>query len=667
MSLRHSLSTAAVLSLTAACFAEPAATTNLYDAPPVIVTATRRARTPDTIPAPITILTAEQLRERGARHVIDALRDLAGLQVRSLNGNPAQAELSLRGFGENAHGRTLILRDGQRLNSPDLAGVNWLQLPISSVERIEILEGPQSVLYGDHAVGGVVNVITRDDARPARTEVAAQGGSHGAYGASLATRQATGQTRYTAGADWQTSDGYRRNGDYDSLNLRAGVDLPLTDTLRAALLGTYDHMANGLPGYLTREAMREDPRQTTSPDDEAETDTYNANLALRWFATPDQEVNTALIVNRREAASDFYSWMSFTETVVDSLTLTINHKLDGALLAKPARLLSGVDLYFDRLEADRFADAATSARLLNATVDKGSFGAFVNGEADLAEKLTLALGGRIELARYAADVVTPGGQTVVDDSKTHTVEALTASLLYRPASAVKLYASLSSLYRLPFLDEQISYYGYGSDTLYDDLDPERGLSGEVGGSWQFAPGWAAELNAYCMEMRDEIVYNPATSRNDNLDETRHQGISSALSWQRADLGMLRLRYTLTDARFSDGVNDGHDVPLVPRHHLSLTGQARLPLDLSLLATLNVCGNQYVGGDNANSAETLPSYATLDLALRYQSARRPDFTLLVGVDNVLDESYANVAYAGFQGTGYYPAPERTFKGALSYAF
>ena len=183
------------------------------------------------------------------------------------------------------------------------------------------------------------------------------------------------------------------------------------DTLRAALLGTYDHMANGLPGYLTREAMREDPRQTTSPDDEAETDTYNANLALRWFATPDQEVNTALIVNRREAASDFHSWMSFTETVVDSLTFTLNHKLDGTLLARPARLLSGVDLYLDRLEADRFADAATSIRLLNATVDKGSFGAFINGETDLADKLTLALGGRVELARYAADVATPDGQT----------------------------------------------------------------------------------------------------------------------------------------------------------------------------------------------------------------------------------------------------------------
>ncbi len=667
MSLRKNLPFAACLAAATPLVAAPGAATNLFEAPPVVVTATRAERAPETIPARVSVITADELRARGDLNVVDALRDLAGLQFRSLSGNPAQAELSLRGFGENSHGRTLILRDGQRLNSPDMAGVNWLQLPVSSIARIEVLEGPQSVLYGDHALGGVINIITHDETRPPRTEVMAQAGSDDTYGASLATRQGNGATGYTAGADWQTSSGYRDNGDYDSLNLRGGVHSALTDTLRAAVFGTYDRMINGLPGYVTREAMKTDPRQTTTPDDEAATDSYNANLALDWRPAPDQRTRAAVIYNRKEAENDFVSWSSFSDTVIDSLTFTLNHQLETSFLGLPTRLLGGIDLYADRLDADRYGDAAYATRLLNAGVDKTSYGAFLNNETELTDTLALNLGGRVEQARYAADVADAAGAKLVDDSETHTVSALSASLLYRPVADAKLYATLASLYRLPFIDEQVSYYGFGSDVFYGDLDPEQGVSGELGGAWTFASDWSVDASYFCMDMKDEIAYNPITGWNANLDKTRHQGLTAALGWQRAERGSLKLRYTYTDAEFRNGLNDGCDVPLVPHHHLALAGQAVLPADLTLLATLKVSGSQPVGGDNANTAETLASYATLDLALRYQPQRLADFSLLVGVDNVFDESYANVAYTGFTGTGYYPAPGRTWKSALAYAF
>jgi iron complex outermembrane receptor protein len=667
MDLRRSLPFAAWMAMTSHALPQTAPATNLYEAPPVVVTATRAERAPERIPAQISVITADQLRDQGARHVVDALQSLAGVPVRSLSGNPAQAEIALRGFGENAHGRTLVLRDGQRLNTPDMAGINWLQIPVSAVSRIEVIEGPQSVLYGDHALGGVVNIVTHDASRPAGTEAGAAAGSHGTFGASLATRRPTGRLRYSAGADWQTSDGFRRNGDYESVNLRAGADAAATETLRLALFGTYDRLENGLPGALTREQMDDDPRQTVNPGDEATTESGNASLALQWEATADQRLMADLIVNRREAESDFVSWFSFPRTTLDSLTLTLRHQIDSSLLARPTRLLGGIDVYLDRLDADRFTDSARTLRLLDAVVDKSSYGAYLNHETDLAERLTLSLGGRLEQARYAAEVGDAAGATVVDDSETHTVSALAASLLYRPADEVKLYASLSTLYRLPFLDEQVSYYGFGTDTFYEALDPETGTSGEVGGAWRLAPGWLAEASLYRLDMEDEIAYNPLTGDNDNLDKTRHQGGSAALGWQRADLGSVKVRYSYTDAEFRGGVNDGCQVPLVPRHHFNLAAQARLPLDLTLLATLHVSGSQPVGGDNGNRLDTLSSYATLDLGLRYQPARLPDLSLLVGVDNVFDEAYANVAYAGFAGTGYYPAAGRTWKSALAYAF
>ena len=667
MNLRRTLPFAISLAMVSHALSQTAPATNLYEAPPVVVTATRTERAPEQVPAQISVISGEQLRDQGVQHVVDALQSLAGVPVRSLSGNPAQAEIALRGFGENAHGRTLVLRDGQRLNSPDMGGINWLQIPVGAVSRIEVIEGPQSVLYGDHALGGVLNIITHDAALPARTEAGASAASHGTYGANLATRGSVDRLRYSAGADWLTSDGYRRNGGYDSVNLRAGIEAAATETLRLIFFGTYDHLENELPGSLTREQMDADPRQASTPDDKAGSDSGNASLALQWDVTADQRLLADLIYNHRRAESDFFSMYNFPESTLDSLTLALRHQLDSTLLECPTRLLTGFDFYLDRLAVDRYSEPERSLLLLDAIVEKYSYGAYLNHETDLTESLTLTLGGRIEQARYAADVKAGAGGMLVDDSETHTVSALSASLLYRPVDTLKLYTTFSTLYRLPFLDEQVSYYGYGSDTFYQDLDPETGTSFEVGGAWRLAPDWTAEASLYRLAMEDEIAYNPVIHENANLDETCHQGASAALGWQRADLGAIKARYSFTHAEFSSGANDGCRVPLVPRHHFNLAAQARLTTALTLLATLHVSGNQPVGGDNANSLERLASFTTLDLGLRYQPARVAGLSLLVGVDNVLDEEYANVAYAGFTDTGYYPAPGRTWKGALSYTF
>lgn len=668
MHLRPTL-TPAIATMAAACHLIHAAppATNVYEAPPLVVTANRVGPAPATIPAQTTVITAERIRATGAGSVVDVLRDLGGLYVRTLNGNPAQSEVAMRGFGDNAHGRVLVLRDGQRLNSPDMAGINWLQIPLGAVQRIEIVTGGHSVLYGDHAVAGVINIVTRGEPTAARTEIVGEAGSYGAYGARSALSRTVGGTRLDASADWRTSDGFRHNGGYDAFGLRAAAEQMLAEELRLVTAATFDRYDNGLPGYLSREQMAADPRQTLTPWDSVETDNYNANAALQWRPDDGQRLDLNLIYNRKQVRSDMTSWFSFADTAIDSLTLTVLHGLETELFGLPDRLLGGVDFYFDRLDADRFAEQSRDTRLLDAGVDKQSVGAYLQNSIDLAERLTLSLGGRVEQARYTADVADPAGLSLVDDSKSETVSALSASLLHRPSDDIKLYARAASIYRLPFIDEQVSYYGYGSDRFYTALEPERGVEGEIGAALRLAREWQAETALFLQEMRDEIAYNGLTEENANLDCVRRQGIEAALGWERPGVAAASVRYDLTDAEFRRGPNDGRRVPLVPRQRVTLNARGDLPCDLALLATLHAVGNQVLGGDFANERERLSSYMTLDLALRYTPARLKDFSLLVGLDNVFDEDYANVAYVGTAGTGYYPAPGRTWKTALTCAF
>ena len=132
----------------------------------VVVTATRDKEEIRKIPANVSIVTAEEMERYGATNIVEVLEELESINFRTFSGNASQAQIDMRGFGgDNPFGKTLIMLDGRRLNRPDMASVNWLQIPINNIERIEVIRGPSCVLYGDSAIAGVINIITKRENR----------------------------------------------------------------------------------------------------------------------------------------------------------------------------------------------------------------------------------------------------------------------------------------------------------------------------------------------------------------------------------------------------------------------------------------------------------------------------------------------------------------------
>src|SRR4030043_2436458 len=128
---------------------------------PVVVTATRDAQEIRKVPANVTVITREEIERSNAKATVDLLRYEVGLVVRDFTGNGKTATVDIRGLGETGPLNTLVLVDGRRVNEIDLSGVDWTQIPLDQIDRIEIIRGPGSVLYGDNAVGGVINIITK--------------------------------------------------------------------------------------------------------------------------------------------------------------------------------------------------------------------------------------------------------------------------------------------------------------------------------------------------------------------------------------------------------------------------------------------------------------------------------------------------------------------------
>ena len=128
----------------------------------VVIEATRFPEAVRTLPASVTVLTAEDIAASPARTLPELLSQQAGITMRDFFGNNAAAtSVDLRGFGVTGPQNTLILVDGRRVTDIDLTSVQWAAIPLASIERVEIMRGTGAVLYGDGASSGVINVVTR--------------------------------------------------------------------------------------------------------------------------------------------------------------------------------------------------------------------------------------------------------------------------------------------------------------------------------------------------------------------------------------------------------------------------------------------------------------------------------------------------------------------------
>ncbi|HRU20529.1 MAG TPA: TonB-dependent receptor [Kiritimatiellia bacterium] len=627
--------------------------------PPIIVQASRTGRTASEMPANVQVITSEEIARTGYQNVIDVLQKQAGLPVKNFSDNPATATIALRGFGESAHGRVLILLNGERLNNPDMSAPNLMRIPLHAVKRIEVIRGPQTVLYGDFAETGVINIITDTSVEAAPvTTVSATVGSYDTYAAHISKSGAfeDGVTYY-AGADWDKTGGYRDNGDYTSWSLDAAVAKRWEKGQHLSLSTFYHDSEYGLPGTLTWRQFKNDPRQTTTPNDRAWFETWGLNLGGGTPIGDNGTIDANLSASRREAEARFIGtgYSIKNENEIDAFAFTPRYTHDSDIANHANRLTLGTDL---RYETSDIYSRSIYSGMPSATAwdfDRSALSAYAQDEFFLTESLSVTLGARAE--RIHNRIASNAGTT----SYSQTEKAYEAALLYRPVENAKLFARASRYYHAPFIDETVGWSGIPNTSL----TPETGYCLETGAEITFLTEWTAGITLYEMRSSDEIYYNPVTYMNLNApDDTRRRGVETALRWSREHVGGFGIAYDLVDSRFTEGIYKDNDMPLTPDHMLTVNGEVYILSGLAALGTARYVSSQTSGSDFANQAAKLDDYATLDLALRYEPEFLKGLRLIGGVDNVFDKEYA---YCGFYGSSYYPANGRTWKLCAAYTF
>ncbi|TAK91849.1 MAG: TonB-dependent receptor [Burkholderiaceae bacterium] len=199
--------------------------------PTVVVTASRAPRTLGEEIADISVIPREEIERAGQQTVADLLQQQPGIELGRNGGAGAATSIFMRGANSS---QVVVLVDGVRINSPSFLGISWQALPLAQVERIEILRGPASGLYGADAIGGVIQIFTRQGKSGFNGEIAAGVGSYGLNNQSVNLRGGSEAVRYAVTVGQEAARGFsaktrlvadRDNDGYQSKNAGANLDL----------------------------------------------------------------------------------------------------------------------------------------------------------------------------------------------------------------------------------------------------------------------------------------------------------------------------------------------------------------------------------------------------------------------------------------------------------
>jgi len=583
------LSLAVALALSA-----PARADDATDLDEVLVTSTRTEIALRDSLSPAQVIDRAEIERSQATTLPELLAGRAGINLANTGGAGKQTSLFLRGAGSN---QLLVLVDGVRIGSAT-AGLPALQdIPVEQIERIEIVRGPHSSLYGADAIGGVIQVFTRRDRGPAQPRLMFGAGSHGLreasagvglggergwFGADVAFQRTDGidacsgtAAGWGAGcfADDPDRDGYRSR----SATLRGGARLAPGWTLEGSALHAagYNHFDGSWADYS-----------------ETEQRVYSGRLRY----APSRALSLQATVGRSYDDSQDYGAPGH----VGGLTTRRDQaSLQGDVgLAEGQTLTAGADWLEDRIEGTTAYDVDRRDNVGVFAEYQGRFG---------AQRLQAGLrhDDNAQFGSHATGNLGWGWQL---------------------GGGLRLSARYATGFRAPsFNDLYYPYYGNPSLRPEESENLNLGLSGEHG-------DWHWSLDLFENRIDDLVSYDASTSLPGNIDRARLRGGELTLAGQFAGWD-LSAQYSHVDPRNrSDGPNRGN---LLPRR---ARDSGRIDLDrrfgaVALGATLKAAAGRY---DDAANTARVGGHATLDL--RFEYALHPDWTLLARVTNLFDRDY-----------------------------
>jgi len=580
----------------------------------IVVTASKIEEAVSETTSEVVVITKEEIENSGAKFIPDVLRLVSEVMVRQTGGVGHDASVLLRGGSSS---NTLVLIDGVKVNSTTTGGYDFSGISVEDIERIEIVKGPQSTIYGSEAMAGVINIITKRGKGKAKIDASLEGGSHGTYNPSLGISGGTDTYDYRITTAYYRTEGISaaRNGTED-------------DGYRQALVsGKF-----GLRGK--RSELELSGRYSY---DRSELDSWKFDPLTMTFAFMDdlnyvQRRNNYLIMGKGK--------LYLTDNWEQSLTLSRSWEhLKG----------SDTDDIWNRYDITTKIDTADWQHNVFATEsytatlgleyrkeegeNKGQFDKSVDNKA-------LYLNNKLKLGKA---VMTAGLRH--DDHETFGEKTTyRVGAVYQTSPSVSLKASYGTGFRAPSLNE-LFYPFYGDP----NLKPEESKSWEVGIEQKVYEGGSLTITYFKQDYENLIQTDPLTFTAKNIAEAEIKGVEVSAEAKEKSGSGIRAGYTYLD---TEDKSTGKRLPYRAKNKVTASlflveGGSTLTLEYN-----------YVGGrfDNLASRDLKP-YNLVNLGLTMGLSK--SFSLYARVDNLFNKEYEEAANYGTYKRSYYAGLKASF--------
>ncbi len=656
----------------------------------VVVTATRTEQRLGDVPASVQVLTKEEIQASPAVIADDVLRQIPTFSLfrrtSAIAAQPTTQGVSLRGIGPSGQSRTLVLLDGIPFNDPFGGWVYWTRVPLLSVDRIEVTEGTTSSLYGNYAMGGVINIVTSGPTR--RTlEIKPQYGNRATPKVDFFASDRWNKVGAAVEGSFFNTDGFPivaerergsidNNANVDYRNISAKFDYTPSDRVNAFARASYftEDRVNGKIGEVN------DTRWTT----------VNGGIRARMPDNSDLQARVFVDVERSHFNFLAVTNAATTRNIVRLATdqhVPTNGVGVGAQWSKAVRgsnlFSAGVD--WRRVDGDSQEDAfvaavptvvsgVTQAATLSVKRVSGgtqqSLGAFVQDIFTPAPKLVVTLSARVDRWRnydghnlettVATGLPTANNRDSIPE-RSDTVVSPRLAALYHVSDRVAAWGAANSGFRAPTLTELYRQFSVGAVTTRpnDQLGPERLVGGELGISVAPARNVTARVTWF-----DNRISNPVSNvtltatlaQKRNLGTTRVWGVQTDVEYHFASAWRVSGAYLYDEAKVTDGgvanaALVGKYLAQVPKHRGSVQVAYSNPKYVNVALGVQLVGAQFNDDLNVNfipvatltaagyddsTPAGLPGYAVVDLTASRDIG--PNLQVFVGAQNLFDKIY-----------------------------
>lgn len=577
----------------------------------IVVTPSRIEESAEDIGRTVDVVTSGEMERGGAQNLADALTELTSVDISNYGGPGTDKNIRMRG---STAAQVLVLMDGRPINNPRDGQTDLAAISLDNIDRVEILHGPASSLYGSSAMGGAVNIITKKPPQEGqKTELYSSFGTARTYIERLSQGARISKFGYLASGGYQSSAGFRANSAYNASDANIKLTYDVNSENNLTLNSGFYESRMGTPG----------PSSAPDPDDKQ--DTLKRFFDFNWNFNPDTKTGISAKIyqnyDRLEFMENSTTYVkNIHTTIVRGINLQINQQLGDIY-----RLVGGFN-YVKNM------NNSTSSAKHEYDVTAG----YIENHLDILQNLKVNLSARVD-----------------DYSNFGTQFNPSIDFLYALNENIKFHGLASRSFRAPTFNDL-----YWPDEVWakgnPDLKPEKGLTEELGIELKANKYFNSDLTYYHSDYKQLIQWSDNGSgvwQPENISSAAIDGLELKNKFYISDNLDLDLNYTYLIARDKDT-------------HKYLVYQPKNKVDAKLKyhgyngLTVELRG-QLTGLRFADAANNTKVKSFFTLGISVAKKIKNGITCFAYIDNLLNQKYQVI-----EG---YPMPGFSFTGGLKAEF